>query len=129
MSTIPPDSDSDNLFSHLLDYQQSEEYKAIADAHLEIEREQQRPHTRKGQRVYRKRHPDLVAMRQQAQKHKAYLFERQHGLCRWCGEPLDEDYQIDHIKALINGGSNSLRNLCVCHPRCNLKKGTKTVKR
>lgn len=127
MPNIPQDSDPRDLFSHLLEHEQTEEFKAEADAQRVRWRENQRPYIRTASHNYRKRHPDLVAMRAKAQKHKAKLYERQKGLCRWCGEPLDNDYEIDHIKPLISGGTNALRNLCVCHASCNRKKYTKTL--
>lgn len=119
MSNIPQKSDSDDLFSHLLDYQQTEEYKEAAQAQMDKHRQYRRAVNLKGARVYRERHPELVAMRGQAKKYKTRLYEKQKGLCRWCGEPLTDDYEIDHIVALINGGTNALKNLCVCHPHCN----------
>lgn len=121
MATIP----RYDLFGHLLDYQQTEEFKAEAEAHKEQKRATRRPGNRKGSDAYRRDHPDLVNMRARAQKHKPFLIKRQNGRCYYCRQVLGEDCEIDHIKALTKGGSNVLSNLCVACQRCNRKKGIK----
>lgn len=46
--------------------------------------------------------------------------------CWWCGEPLDERVQIDHVIPLARGGSNDISNLRLSCPTCNAVKGSKT---
>jgi 5-methylcytosine-specific restriction endonuclease McrA len=122
MSTsIPHDSDLD-FFGHLLDYAQTEECQPQATGPTI---EQKRLRNRTYSKNYRERYPEAVKMRAQAAKHKARLYERQNGLCYLCGNPLGERYEVDHKVALTNGGTNALRNLCVVHRTCNLKKGAR----
>lgn len=113
------------MFDELLAYQKTPEFKAEEQAQRERELAEMRPILAKGSRVYRSAHPDLVRMRAQAQKHKPALYKQQRGICYHCGIKLGKTYEIDHIKSLINGGTNDLSNLCVCHRRCNRKKGSK----
>ncbi len=44
--------------------------------------------------------------------------------CRLCNETLTEYVEVDHIKALSNGGSNALTNLQVLCAECHLRKTT-----
>ena len=39
-----------------------------------------------------------------------------------CGELLQEDWEMDHVKSLQRGGSNELRNLQALHKRCHSSK-------
>lgn len=128
MSMLPPDSNSDDLdlFGHFLEHQQTDEFQIEVDLQLERQRAAQRPAIAAGARRYRKNHPDLINLRQQSVQHKPYLYARQNGLCHWCGMALPKSYDIDHIVPLIKGGTNDLKNLCVCHIRCNRQKGAKT---
>lgn len=57
------------------------------------------------------------------------IFEKQRGLCAYCGEKLlrsgPRKYHVDHIVPLALGGSNWPSNLqCLCKT-CNLSKGAK----
>ena len=57
------------------------------------------------------------------------IFEKQRGLCAYCGERLlrsgPSKYHVDHIVPLALGGSNWPSNLqCLCKT-CNLSKGAK----
>ena len=53
------------------------------------------------------------------------IYDRQRGMCAWCGVSLKNGFSRDHRKALKNGGSNDKHNMeCLCTP-CNLKKGAK----
>ena len=117
----------DDLFGHLLEYLKTEEYKELAATQKKKERDIGRPFVRKASKIYRMRHPEFIKMRSQAAKFKGQLYDQQHGLCRWCNEPLADDYEVDHITALINGGTNDLINLCVCHQHCNRKKFSKPI--
>jgi 5-methylcytosine-specific restriction endonuclease McrA len=53
------------------------------------------------------------------------LFILQKGMCICCRASLNNGYHVDHIYALINGGSNDKYNLqLLCQP-CNLSKHAK----
>jgi 5-methylcytosine-specific restriction protein A len=42
--------------------------------------------------------------------------------CKMCHELLDSCYEVDHIKPLFKGGSNTLDNLRALCPNCHRKK-------
>lgn len=42
--------------------------------------------------------------------------------CGTCKTTLDETFQVDHVIALFNGGSNDERNLVALCPNCHAKK-------
>src|SRR3990167_4705977 len=52
------------------------------------------------------------------------LFKRQRGRCAGCTVRLSE-YHIDHVVALVNGGSNGPENLQILCPICNYSKRVK----
>lgn len=54
-----------------------------------------------------------------------FLYQRQYGLCAYCGRALEQKYHVDHIIALSRGGSNWRRNLALACPSCNLRKHTR----
>jgi 5-methylcytosine-specific restriction endonuclease McrA len=45
--------------------------------------------------------------------------------CFWCGKSLEDGYHIDHFYPISRGGDNSIENLVVSCPHCNLSKGAK----
>lgn len=49
----------------------------------------------------------------------------QKGKCVCCGQPLGEDFQLDHIMPLALGGSNSDENLQLLKGLCNRQKRAK----
>jgi 5-methylcytosine-specific restriction endonuclease McrA len=51
------------------------------------------------------------------------IWKSQDGLCAICNLPLGSDYEIDHRKAVKNGGLTAYHNLQATHPSCNRKKG------
>lgn len=54
------------------------------------------------------------------------LMTRQRGRCACgCGEPLGDDYHLDHIMPLALGGSNSDDNAQLLRKACNLSKAAK----
>ena len=53
------------------------------------------------------------------------LFRLQRGKCACCGQPLGNDYHLDHIMPLALGGSNTDDNMQLLRGSCNLKKGAK----
>lgn len=65
-----------------------------------------------------------------SREEKHCLYEKQKGLCAFCGRDLREaDAQVDHIKPKSRGGSNRPRNLQLFHPSCNNAKGTVSDKK
>lgn len=46
--------------------------------------------------------------------------------CYWCGWPCETDYHVDHIQPLSKGGLNTVDNICIACPKCNLQKGAMT---
>lgn len=55
------------------------------------------------------------------------LLSYQGNLCAYCNAPLDI-YHVDHVIPLVSGGINTVDNLVVACPRCNLSKGSKNYK-
>lgn len=55
----------------------------------------------------------------------ARLFKLQRGKCTCCGQPLGDDFHLDHIVPLALGGSNTDDNIQLLRQRCNLKKSSK----
>lgn len=56
---------------------------------------------------------------------KNEIYERDHGICGICGKPVSKnDYTIDHIIPVCNGGSNDPDNLRITHFDCNQLKGS-----
>jgi len=47
---------------------------------------------------------------------------RQEFRCAMCGELLQEDWEIDHVRPLQRGGGNQLSNLQALHKRCHAYK-------
>jgi 5-methylcytosine-specific restriction endonuclease McrA len=53
----------------------------------------------------------------------AVLYERDNGICGICNEPVDKnDFQIDHVIPLCQGGEHSYANTQVAHAICNVRK-------
>jgi len=52
-------------------------------------------------------------------------YQKQGGLCWWCGKELHNKYHIDHVIPLSRGGSNYPENLVCACAHCNLSKGSK----
>lgn len=55
-----------------------------------------------------------------------YLYEKQNGLCIYCGENLSTSLTIDHIIPLSRNGSNWPSNIQLLCFSCNASKGDKT---
>ena len=54
------------------------------------------------------------------------MYEAQDGLCAWCEMPTFGKYHVDHFVPIVKGGDNSVSNLCVTCPTCNMRKHAKT---
>ena len=53
------------------------------------------------------------------------IFERDQGLCHYCGEAVDPDgWHLAHLVAIARGGPHTRDNVAVSHPKCNLRAGT-----
>lgn len=55
---------------------------------------------------------------------KKYNF--QDGACVYCGSDLGINFHLDHIQPISRNGDNSLKNLQLLCPTCNLSKNNKT---
>lgn len=49
-------------------------------------------------------------------------------LCFWCNKSYDNNYHIDYFYPISLGGTNSIDNIVVSCPRCNLTKSNKDPK-
>jgi 5-methylcytosine-specific restriction endonuclease McrA len=117
----------DNLFDFYLEYAQTDAYRQEAEASEAQRKARNRPIMREAQKRYRTRYPHFIKMRYFASLHRAELHQRQGGRCYLCGGRMGEDCEVDHVKALINGGANDLTNLRAVHKKCNARKGSKTI--
>lgn len=89
---------------------------------------------------YKKARPDLHCLyehRRRARKRNAaggsYTADDikrigmgQNWRCRYCGTSLLPGYEVDHIVALANGGTNDADNIQLVCASCNRKKGRKS---
>lgn len=55
----------------------------------------------------------------------AKLYALQRGMCACCGQPLGDDYNLDHIMPLSLGGKNTDDNMQLLRKKCNLQKKAK----
>lgn len=53
------------------------------------------------------------------------LYKFQRGKCACCGQPLGDDYHLDHIMPLALGGSNTDDNIQLLRQQCNNQKRAK----
>lgn len=53
------------------------------------------------------------------------LYRLQNGRCPYCQISIESGYHIDHFIPLVLGGTNSITNLVLACPSCNLSKGAK----
>lgn len=51
------------------------------------------------------------------------LYDRDGGRCRYCDILVDEEWHVAHLVALARGGSDTLDNVAVSCPPCNLADG------
>jgi Zn finger protein HypA/HybF involved in hydrogenase expression len=65
---------------------------------------------------------DKTMSRKVAQKTKKIVAASQEWKCKACSSILKETYEVDHIVALCNNGSNELSNLQALCPNCHRHK-------
>lgn len=57
----------------------------------------------------------------------ASMYNEQEGRCAYCGITLHDEFHVDHILALIRGGTNLQSNLVIACAHCNQSKREKTL--
>lgn len=55
------------------------------------------------------------------------VFHKFHGCCAYCGTELLQGWNIDHIKPVVQGGSNELENLNPSCKDCNKYKSVSNL--
>lgn len=50
------------------------------------------------------------------------LYKNQRGKCFYCKKKVHDKYHVDHVVPLSKGGEDSLDNLVIACPKCNLSK-------
>lgn len=53
--------------------------------------------------------------------------ERDGPSCRYCEDPVGDDFNCDHVVAMSRGGATELENLAVSCKSCNASKGSRDV--
>lgn len=48
-------------------------------------------------------------------------------LCYYCGCNIDDGYHVEHVHPLSRGGTNTVNNIVLACPSCNLSKGSMTL--
>ena len=58
------------------------------------------------------------------------VFDRDNGRCHCCGTGIDpaKGFEVDHIRAIVNGGQNRENNLAPIHVHCHKIKSAADVK-
>jgi len=70
--------------------------------------------------------PDKTKRKKLSRTDEKTIFQTYKGKCAICGKKTEFDYgEVDHIKPLAKGGSNSPSNLQWLCTRCNKLKGSK----
>ncbi len=55
------------------------------------------------------------------------LYNLQDGRCGYCGIPLKFGYHADHMNPISKGGDNTIENILLTCPECNMAKHDKTL--
>jgi 5-methylcytosine-specific restriction endonuclease McrA len=89
-------------------------------------RRRRRPLTEDERRERRRRR--YLDYRTLEQLLRAVLFERDGGQCWICGAAVArEDFHIDHVQPLSDGGMHDAANLRIAHPECNMRKAARLL--
>ena len=133
-------------------YKSTDQYKAQARAYARRYREQNLEAVRSSFKAWEERNPKHTSdwyrrnpeqgresvRRRRARLQGAETFEitprdirrmwsRQRGCCAYCGRSLPNGYHVDHVIPVSRGGRNSVGNLVIACPECNLSKGARFV--
>lgn len=74
--------------------------------------------------------PDLIENKREniAKQLRWKIYARDNFSCRYCGrKPPDAVLHIDHVKAVMRGGTNEEENLVTACQDCNLSKGANEI--
>jgi 5-methylcytosine-specific restriction endonuclease McrA len=129
-------ADPDAVKARTKAYRQAnpEKVKAAIAAWCDANRE----HYRSIKRAYAKRRPD-VGRKKQAERRARLasafvevvdykdVLRAANGRCGICSGPLGDSVHFDHIVPLARGGKHQRSNIQAAHPRCNLRKGAKSL--
>lgn len=103
-----------------------ERYAANREAAIEYVRQWQKAHPETMRAIWRNKYArKLAATGTHSKEDVADILKMQRGRCAYCKHKVGDDYHVDHITALINGGSNDRKNLQVLCPTCNMSKHRK----
>ena len=71
--------------------------------------------------------PVSVGRKGSYRKEKIAILERDGHECFYCGKELWEDITLEHLIAIILGGTNELSSMVLAHEKCNQKMGHKPL--
>jgi 5-methylcytosine-specific restriction endonuclease McrA len=57
----------------------------------------------------------------------AEIRRRQNDMCPYCGSPLNQEGEVDHMQPVSRGGSSNPENLLIACRTCNRDKHSKTA--
>jgi len=55
------------------------------------------------------------------------IYSLQSGMCAYCGDKVGLNYHVDHIDPIKLGGANTVDNIAIACPACNMSKGSKKL--
>lgn len=119
-------------------YAENAEKLRLASAKYRLSTPEYREKHRAAVSVWRKNNPDKQRAHESNRRARkieaggnlspglsARLHKLQRGKCACCGEPLGNDYHLDHIMPLALGGTNTDDNIQLLRSKCNLQKNAK----
>jgi len=135
LKIVPIDKSTSNILSPILDITHNQFSKFSKDAFMNyssdtpttttIQQEQQIINIQKngggGIGLQQNIHKRSVS-----ETKKRYVASNQNWKCGECLKSLDHTYEVDHIIALKDGGTNGVNNLKALCPHCHRKKTAKT---
>lgn len=103
-------------------------YDKNKEKHFNHSRKWAKEHPEKAREISRNRRARVkAATGTHTAEDVARLMAEQCGLCVACARSILTKYHVDHIVALVNGGSNGPENLQLLCPSCNMKKGRRDM--